>query len=81
MSDDFTPSKPAANLIWAKEPGGDIDFNDRETSLGSWPKKSKAGDTFLVGKCLCGRRCMIFMQTKEGWKIVKEAPQESKEEW
>ena len=80
MTDDFKPSKPAANFIWNKEVDGDIDFNDRESSLGSWAGKTKNGDNFLKGKCLCGRKCLVFMNSREGWKIVKADP-EPKEEW
>ena len=80
MSDTFVPTKPAADIIWAKEPGGDIDFNDKESSVGSWSGTTKKGDTFLKVKCLCGRRGMLFTKINDGWKLVKGDPI-PKEDW
>ena len=80
MADDFKPSKPAANIIWAKEVDGDLDFEDRESNLGVWAGTTKKGDNFLKVKCLCGRKGLCFINTREGWKLVK-GDSESKEEW
>jgi len=77
---DFVPSKPAANIIWAKEVDGDLDFEDRESNLGVWAGKTKKGDNFLKVKCLCGRKGLCFINTREGWKLVK-GDSEPKEEW
>ena len=80
MADDFKPSKPAANIIWAKEVDGDLDFEDRESNLGVWAGTTKKGDNFLKVKCLCGRKGLCFINTREGWRLVK-GDSESKEEW
>jgi len=80
MSDTFVPTKPAADAIWPKEVGAPVNFEDKDCSLGSWAGETKAGDTFLKVKCVCGRRGMLFMKKNDGWKIVKGDPT-PKEEW
>ena len=80
MADDFKPSKPAASISWAKEPGGDINFDDRESNLGVWAGVTKKGDNFLKVKCLCGRKGLCFINTREWWRLVK-GDSEPKEEW
>ena len=80
MADDFKPSKPAANIIWAKEVDGDLDFEDWESNLGVWAGATKKGDNFLKVKCLCGRKGLCFINTREGWRLVK-GDSEPKEEW
>ena len=82
MADEkpFIPQKPASNFLWPKEVDGTCDFEDKESNLGIWAGTTKKGDYFLKIRCLCGRKGLGFINTREGWKLVK-GDSEPKEEW
>ena len=75
--------KPAANHIASKTPEGNIEFDDRNMSAGAWGAKTKNGQNYLRGKCpSCGCKIWTFINSKEGWKLVKESTGDENEgEW